>query len=57
MKVKIPIQIHQQLLAPYGEDTLNKSCVVEVKGQEKSREIWTGKTSSGLEGLSPQHTI
>jgi hypothetical protein len=23
MKVKIPIKIHQQLLDPYGEDTVN----------------------------------
>jgi len=27
MKVKIPIEIHQQLMAPYGEDTVNISPV------------------------------
>jgi len=35
----------------------NKSCVLEDKKSRKSGEIWTRKTSSGLEGLSPQHMI
>jgi hypothetical protein len=33
--VKIPIEIHQQLLAPYGEDTVKTRPVLEVKNQER----------------------
>lgn len=36
MKVKFPIAIHQQLLASYGEDTVNVSPVCcRVKNQDR----------------------